>query len=214
MTQNNDVPVTETELKAKAIAPRVTPEQIEARIIDESYFVAQDGVDGAIQAGTYEGRELSTHYEKIHTSLRLLTFCVLVLDNGFTITGQSACADPENFDPEIGRRLARANAVNQMWSLLGFELRTKLKLLETATPASHPENQKTYYGSKIVHAQPMTRGKYNDLRGWAVPEDEDALDEGYLVEYADGGMPNALGYRGYVSWSPKDVFERAYAELA
>ena len=56
--------------------------------------------------------------------------------------------------------------------------------------------------------------EYNDLRGWTVPSDEDGNDAGYLVEYIDGGKSNVFGYNGYVSWSPADVFEKAYQELA
>jgi len=69
---------------------------------------------------------------------------------------------------------------------------------------------KTYIGTKIINAQPMTRQAYNDLRGWAVPEDENPSDAGYLVEYLDGGAANVPGYAGYVSWSPEGVFEKAY----
>lgn len=65
-------------------------------------------------------------------------------------------------------------------------------------------------GTKLINAQPMTRQAYNDLRGWVVPADENPADEGYLVEYLDGGAANVPGYAGYVSWSPKEVFERAY----
>ena len=54
----------------------------------------------------------------------MLTFCVLVMQNGFTVTGESACADPENFDAEIGRKIARENAVQKVWPLMGWELRT------------------------------------------------------------------------------------------
>lgn len=57
---------------------------------------------------------------------------------------------------------------------------------------------------------PMNRQEYNDFRGWKLPADEDGTDEGYLVEYVDGGKANTPQYAGYVSWSPKDVFERAY----
>lgn len=69
---------------------------------------------------------------------------------------------------------------------------------------------KTYTGTKIVNAKPMTRGEYNIFRGWELPADENGSDEGYLVEYTDGGKANTTAYTGYVSWSPKDVFERAY----
>jgi len=58
--------------------------------------------------------------------LSLLTFCVLVLRNGFTVTGESACASPENFDSAIGRKIARGNALNKVWPLIGYELKSKL----------------------------------------------------------------------------------------
>lgn len=59
---------------------------------------------------------------------------------------------------------------------------------------------KQYIGTKMIHARPMTRGVYNEYRGWPIPADENAEDDGYLVRYPDG----------YESWSPKDVFEEAY----
>lgn len=71
----------------------------------------------------------------------------------------------------------------------------------------------TYIGTKIVIAEPMTRKAYNDYRGWTLPADENGDDEGYLVEYTDGGKANTLHREGYVSWSPKDVFERAYKPM-
>lgn len=67
-----------------------------------------------------------------------------------------------------------------------------------------------YYGVKLINAKPMTRQEYNDFRGWNLPANENGADEGFIVEYIDGGSPNTPDYRGYVSWSPKDVFERAY----
>lgn len=69
---------------------------------------------------------------------------------------------------------------------------------------------KRYIGTKQINAKPMTRQEYNDFRGWEIPTDENGDDEGYLVEYLDGGKPNTTEYAGYVSWSPKDVFEGAY----
>lgn len=58
--------------------------------------------------------------------LKLLTFCVLVLRNGFTVTGESACASPENFDAKLGRRIARQNAISKLWPLMGYALKEKL----------------------------------------------------------------------------------------
>ncbi len=99
-------------------APRVTPADIQAAIRETHFFTAADGVFGAsITDGLDDG---ST------PPLNLLTFCVLVLHNGFTVTGESACASPENFDAEIGRRVARENAENKIWPLLGFRLKDQL----------------------------------------------------------------------------------------
>lgn len=72
---------------------------------------------------------------------------------------------------------------------------------------------KRYIGTKIVKATPMNRLDYNIYRNWKLPEDENGTDAGYLVEYEDGGKANVAGHAGYVSWSPKEVFERAYKEI-
>ena len=97
-------------------AARVTPADIEANIRAETYFTAFDGFMADDRDMTMQDMD----------ALKLLTFCVLVLQNGFTVTGESACASPENFDAEIGRRIARENAVQKIWPLLGFRLRDKL----------------------------------------------------------------------------------------
>ena len=119
----------EQEIQAKGkTAARVTPADIEANIASEHYFTAADGVVGAfVNAQIAQGRGVyPDEIGKIQTQLTLLTFCVLVLRNGFTVTGESACASPENFDAEIGRKIARANAVQKIWPLMGYELRTQL----------------------------------------------------------------------------------------
>ena len=67
-----------------------------------------------------------------------------------------------------------------------------------------------YIGTKLINAEPMTRAEYNVFRGWELPADENGADEGYLVEYLDGGKPNTTTHAGYVSWSPKEQFDNAY----
>lgn len=67
-----------------------------------------------------------------------------------------------------------------------------------------------HIGTKIIKAKPMNRQQYNDFRGWKLPENENGEDEGYLVEYTEGGVANTAEYKGYVSWSPKEVFEKEY----
>lgn len=74
-------------------------------------------------------------------------------------------------------------------------------------------NAAHYIGSKLVKAQPMTRLEYNEYRGWDLPQDENGADEGYLVEYQDGGPRNHPDHSGYISWSPKAQFDAGYAEI-
>lgn len=106
----------EQEIQAKGLtAPRVTPADIEANIASEHYFTA---ANGAAAVGYVVASD--------DDALRLLTFCVLVLKNSFTVTGESACASPENFDPVIGRKIARQNAVQKMWPLMGYALKERL----------------------------------------------------------------------------------------
>ena len=106
----------EQEIQAKGLtAPRITPDDIEANISSEHYFTAADGIRGANDLECESGDPLT-----------LLTFCVIELRNGFTVTGESACASPENFDADIGRKIARQNAVAKIWPLMGYELHSKL----------------------------------------------------------------------------------------
>ena len=111
----------EAEIQAKGLtAPRITPADIEANIASTFYFTAAK----ACGLSPVEGVDFIPPREVC--ALDLLTFCVLVLRNGFTVTGESACASPENFDAEVGRKIARANAVNKIWPLMGYELKTRL----------------------------------------------------------------------------------------
>lgn len=97
------------------VAPKITLEDIQDAIVSEYYFTAAQGVFG--NAGINVDED---------SSLRLLTFCVLVLKNGFTVTGESACAHPRNYDEELGESLARKNAEQKIWPLLGYELKSKI----------------------------------------------------------------------------------------
>ncbi len=115
----------EQEIQAKGLtAPRITPADIKANILSELYFTAFDGITGYY---VNDGRDMNpTAREDLPKTLGLLTFCVIVLRNGFTVTGESACASPENFDADIGRKIARENAVEKIWPLMGYELKQRL----------------------------------------------------------------------------------------
>lgn len=92
----------EKEIQAKGLtAPRVTPERLEAVIKDEAYHVFP---------GT------------------MLTVCCLTLENGFTVTGESACASPANFNAELGQKIAREHAKQKIWPLEGYLLRQQLSM--------------------------------------------------------------------------------------
>ncbi|WP_175716576.1 Gp49 family protein [Burkholderia anthina] len=109
----------EQEIQAKGkTAPRVTVADIEALITSAHYFTALEGVWGSMPGFGPD--------PILPESLGLLTFCVLVLRNGFTVTGESACASPENYDVELGRKIARQNAITKIWQLEGYLLKQRL----------------------------------------------------------------------------------------
>jgi hypothetical protein len=116
---SRDEAAIENEIQAKGLnAPRLNPAHIDNMIAEELYFTAADGV-------------IAKGANVAHNSpARLLTFCVLILRNGFTVTGESACASPENFDEEIGRKVAREKAREKIWALEGYLLRQQLYLQE------------------------------------------------------------------------------------
>lgn len=90
----------EQEIQDKGLtAPRITPADIDAQVVDALYYVFP---------GT------------------TLTVCCLMLRNGFTVTGESACADPSNFDVDLGRKIAADNARQKIWALEGYLLRSRL----------------------------------------------------------------------------------------
>ena len=90
----------EAEIQAKGLnAPRLSPALIDATIV---------GVDYYVFPGT------------------TLTVCAIKLRNGFIVTGESAAASPENFDAELGRKIARDNARNKIWAFEGYLLRERL----------------------------------------------------------------------------------------
>ena len=103
----------EKEIQSKGLtAPRITPDVIDAQIVSVYYLNVAEAVEIV--------------HGKSDDSLRVLTLCILVLRNGFTVIGESACASPENFDPEIGRKLAYENARNKIWLLEGYRLKSEL----------------------------------------------------------------------------------------
>jgi len=113
----NDIQI-EQEIQDKGLtAPRITPADVEENIASEHFFTAYDGAK--------YGRVIRSEPTD-SDALKLLTFCILVLKNGFTVTGESACASPENFDAELGRKIACENARQKIWPLMGYELRTRL----------------------------------------------------------------------------------------
>jgi hypothetical protein len=105
----------EQEIQAKGLtAPRVTAEQIRDTIKAQYTFTAYNALgDGVPRVD----------------ELKLLTIAVLVLRNGFTVTGESACASPENFDAELGAKIAVRNAMAKIWPLEGYLLKSKLAAL-------------------------------------------------------------------------------------
>ena len=103
-----------------ATHPRVDVDDLKAAVSGEYYFTALEGVDGHYRGGPEA--QGCMHAKE----LGLLTICVLVIKNGFTLVGKSAPASPENFDAQKGRTFAKEDALRQLWPLMGFSLRDRL----------------------------------------------------------------------------------------
>lgn len=122
MSTDTDI---ETLIQSKNLnAPRVTKESIEEIIRGEGYFLAVEGLDFGPRSLVSLAPGTDTRF--FRQAMSLLTICVLYLENGFTVIGESACASPENFDAEVGRKAARTNAVNKLWPLEGYRLKQRL----------------------------------------------------------------------------------------
>lgn len=100
--------------------PRITPEAIESNIASVHYFIAGDAIQHA--DAVHECPNGGWHLG----DTQLLTICVIQMRNGFTVTGESACASPVNFNAETGRSIARESAINKIWPLMGYQLKEQL----------------------------------------------------------------------------------------
>ena len=156
----------EQEIQSKNLnAPRITPDHIDSVIQSVHFFTAGDGYAGAL-ASSEEFNSLPEGERFINPpqQLDLLTFCVIVLKNGFTVTGESACASPENFNAEIGKKIAYDNAREKIWLLEGYLLKEKLnhqiKIQEHF--ASQGVDVVKLQDSPIVSELPELEIKYSD----------------------------------------------------
>ena len=107
--------VGDAEAAAVAVAPRVSLASMEAKVKAEYWFTAQEAIAG-MQGGAMP----------LCDELKVLTICVLVLENGWTLVGKSAPASPANFNAELGHKFAREDAIRQLWPLEGYALRERL----------------------------------------------------------------------------------------
>lgn len=127
--RNDDEGIEQAIVSKGLNAPLVKRADVANEIASEHYFTAAQGAVAAAleDLRANEGRGHPEVFGlPVPKPLSLLTFCVIVLKNGVTVTGESACASPENFDADIGRRVARANAVQKIWPLLCFRLKDAL----------------------------------------------------------------------------------------
>ena len=123
---SSSLEVSDQAAAAVAVAPRVTLADIEGAIADRFRLTGRQAGEVALaHGGVVDTLSREQHLDKF-PSLGVLSICILVLRNGFTVIGKSAPASPENFNAELGAKLAYEDAVRQLWPLLGFNLRQKL----------------------------------------------------------------------------------------
>lgn len=170
----------EQEIQAKGLtAPRVTPEHVESVISSEIYGTADDLAMANLD------KIIRNDDSCAQTPARLLTFCVLVLRNGFTVTGESACASPENFDAELGRKIARQNAVNKVWMLEGYLLKERLaNNIEIAWQADVTQE---LIGSPVAVSRAVDRAAAVDLAAAGLRDWNESLDTEQAARAFVGG---------------------------
>lgn len=123
--ETESLKATEAECAEGRTAPRVSLADLEANISTLAYFTAGDAVT-YLFLPEIDKLVLEKDDRDNRQSLDVLTVCLLVTRNGFTIIGKNAPASPDNFDAELGRKLAYEDAVRQLWPLMGYALRDKL----------------------------------------------------------------------------------------
>lgn len=156
-------------------APKVSEEQIHAAIEKEDYVVLPDG----------------------KTTLCILYF----FNNRFTVRGESACVAKENFNKELREQYAKKDAIDKCWQLFGFLLARDLAAVDLL--GANAISGGVFVGTKAIYAKSMSRGEYNEYRGWNIPSNESPNECGMLVQYQDG----------YISWSPITTFNEAYRNI-
>ena len=197
---NNEQKI-EQEIQDKGLnAPRLTPDYIDSVISGEHYFTAYEGTQGCElehrrSAGKpIEVNPISAAEKLCKNPLKLLTFCILVLKNGFTVTGESACASPENFNADIGKEIAYDNAREKIWMLEGYLLKEKLHQ-STQPPKNHIE--------RVIEEKRELDTKLNALTSFLTKIGTDAApmltddQVGYLEEQQESmqGYSDILGVR-------------------
>ncbi len=174
----------EQEIQDKGLnAPRLTPDHIDSKIKGVEYILPRDVCK----------RDNGVEIFDAPLPLQTLTFCILTLENGFTVTGESACASPENFDAEIGKKIAYENARENIWQLEGYLLKDKLhtdNLVEKAVAGRGAESvacSPSYAHNPVDYMHVLTHMVNNNRIGKALRDKA----ESKLLRLLDDLLPEA-----------------------
>lgn len=191
--------------------PRVSLADMESKIISEHYFTAGEAVRATDQGLT----------PKDPGPLDILTVCILVMRNGFTIIGKSAPASPENFDLEKGRRFAYEDCIKQLWPLEGYALRERLSAApkEPEFTGGRVDGFGLFLGKKVVQAAEISAVAINDPAAPTVTckgvIDQQPVPQGMFSRYTPvEGDFYVIYADGYRSISPRSAFLEGYDPIA
>lgn len=192
---NESLKAAEAEVAEGRTAPRVTLGDITTAIQGVFYITGNELLEASLEPYTDEQEAIT----------EILTICLCVMDIGFTVIGKAAPMSADNFNRDLGRKLAYEDCVRQLWPLMAYSRKGEnAKAIALASKLPVAEAPWTpYVGTKALNATPHTRLEYNNFRNWALPPDENGDDAGYMVQYEDG----------YISWSPAAQFEAAYKPI-
>lgn len=160
----------DAEIAGISTAPRITPELVRANIAAINYLNAGKASENSRIPAT--------------APMFLITYCILTLANGYTVTGFSVCASPENFDEQIGQRLAYKHAEDQVWGLMAYELRSKLTKLEAGELSFGDALDALQLGLRVARIGWNGKGMYLELQ---VPDEGSKMGRPYVyIRSVDG----------------------------
>ena len=193
------LPSSHVSYKEPEKAPKLTPADIEAVIVGEHYFTADQGIAGALAMN--QGR--SRFFAPSSGGMERVTYCVLELRNGAKVTGVNhGPVSAANFDAAKGREYARENAIEKVWELEGYALRERLAALPVTLNLSEEQGRELMEALNSLKPCDLVPGGQVSAGGPVPDCDRDALAKEMADRFLGWKLPQNFAPDGGVSFVP------------